>query len=100
MIAAVIPFGKPEIGAADLGEGTIRGRTIMEVRYWRRLGHCRRMPAAKDLKFGGPAVMGGYRSADVQIRLAASKAASRSANLPFAAPARAMMVGVGKVSKK
>ena len=32
--------------------------------------------------------------------LAASNAASRSANLPLARPARAMMVGIGNVSKK
>jgi hypothetical protein len=66
-----------------------------------RLGHRRRPRAAKDLKFGqtgGHAP--GYRQADVRVSLAASKAASRSANLPFAAPARATMVGAGNVSKK
>ena len=38
--------------------------------------------------------------AGVRACLAASNAASRSANLPFANPARAMMVGIGNVSKK
>jgi hypothetical protein len=38
--------------------------------------------------------------ADVRACLAASKAASRSVNFPFANPARAIMVGMGSVSKK
>jgi hypothetical protein len=36
--------------------------------------------------------------ADARLDFAASNAARRSANLPFAAPARAMMVGTGTVS--
>ena len=38
--------------------------------------------------------------AGVRVCLAASKAASRSPSLPFAAPARATMAGTGSVSKK
>jgi hypothetical protein len=82
----------------------------MSCMIWRNVQDATTASDAKRSVVGGYAVAGprdfspvgalDYRQADVRACLAASKAASRSANLPLAAPARAMMMGTGNVSKK
>ena len=55
------------------------------------------MPTVHGVVF---VVLGPDAYATVSACFAASNAASRAVNLPFANPARAMMVGIGSVSKK
>jgi hypothetical protein len=81
----------------------LRAKTDIDLRrqdlcFLTRLGHRSRPRATKDLKLDRLAAT--QRQAVARVCLAASKAASRSANLPLAAPARATMVGAGNLSKK
>ena len=78
-----------------------KGRDVLDPPLSRRMTSCGEAATCDNGRRRASSLTGSRcHQADVRLCFAASNAASRSANLPFAAPARAMMMGTGNVSKK